>query len=242
VGLFASHVGHGDRLGGAVLNTGRRLSATSSDESGAVAPRSSLPERAARRPDGGEGGEPEPTIVVYGFEDSVAALTAAARLGQPVRLKSPFVVAAALGPQVAWSMFRQASAAVPEAVAIWVLDCGDETGTALAALRLGVPELQLAAPGEARARVADIARQLGARVAEDAEGTPILDLADADEPLAACREWLESLRNRSDPRRKPHCQGQTGRVSDIGLFRGKWGDGDEDCGERQEGSGQLRER
>ena len=104
-------------------------------------------------------------------------------------------------------MFRQASAAVPEAVATWVLDCGDETGVALAALRLGVPEIQLAAPGEARARVTDIARQLGARVVDDAEGTPILDLADADDPLAACREWLQSLRTRSDSRRKPHCQG-----------------------------------
>lgn len=207
MGLFPSHVGHGDRLGGAVLNAGRQLPATSSDESGAVAPRSSFSERAARRPDGSRGGEPGPTVVVYGYNDSIAALTAAARLGQPVRLKSPAAVAAALGPQVAWSMFRRASAAVPEAVATWVLDCGDETGVALAALRLGVPELQLAAPGEARARVADIARQLGARVVDDAEGTPILDLANADDPLAACREWLESLRTRSDSRRKPHCQG-----------------------------------
>ena len=179
----------------------------SSDESGAVAPRSSLSERAAPRPDVRDCGEPAPTIVVYGFEDAVAALTAAATAGQPVRLKSPFVVVASLGPQVAWSMFRQASAAVPEAVATWVLDCGDETGVALAALRLGVPEIQLAAPGEARARVTDIARQLGARVVDDAEGTPILDLADADDPLAACREWLQSLLTRSDSRRKPHCQG-----------------------------------
>jgi hypothetical protein len=168
--------------------------------------------------------ENAPTIVVYGFGDGVAALTAAASLGHPVRLKSPFVVAASLGPQVAWSMFRQASAVVPEAVATWVLDCSDEIGVALAALRVGVPEVQVALPGEARARVADIARQLGARIAEDAEGTPILDLANADDPLAACREWLESLPNGPDPRRKPHCQGYAGRVSDIGLFREKWGD------------------
>src|SRR6266540_2165313 len=144
-----------------------------SDESGAVAPRSLLSERAAPRPGVGDGGEPAPTIVVYGFGDNVAALTAAASLRQPVRLKSPFVVAASLGPQVAWSMFRQASTVVPEAVATWVLDCGDETGVALAALRVGVPEVQVAPPGEARARVADIARKLGARVAEDAEGAPI---------------------------------------------------------------------
>jgi hypothetical protein len=165
-----------------------------------------------------DGGEPAPAIIVYGFEDAVAALTAAASLGQPVRLKSPFVVAAALGPQVAWSMFRQASVVVPEAVATWVLDCGDETGLALAALRVGVPEVRADLPSEARARVEDIAAQLGARVTSDAGPAPTLDLADADDPLAACREWLESLRSGSDPRRQPHCQGGTGRVSDRGLL------------------------
>ena len=155
---------------------------------------------------------------MYGFEDAVAALTAAATAGQPVRLKSPFVVAASLGPQVAWSMFRQASAVVPEAVATWVFDCGDETGLALAALRVGVPEVRADLPNEARARVEDIAGQLGARVTSDAGPAPTLDLADADDPLAACREWLESLRSGSDPRRQPHCQGGTGRVSDRGLL------------------------
>lgn len=179
----------------------------SSHESGAIAPRSSLSERAAPRADVRDGGEPAPTIVVYGFEDAVAALTAAASLDRPVRLKSPFVVAASLGPQVAWSMFRQASAVVPEAVATWVLDCGDETGLALAALRVGVSEVQVAAPSAARARVEDIAAQLGARVTSDAGPVPTLDLADAVDPLAACREWLESLGSGADPRRRPHCQG-----------------------------------
>ena len=177
----------------------------SSDESGAVAPRSPLCERAAPLPVC-DAGQPAPTIVVYGFEDVVAALTVAASLGRPVRLKSSFVVAASLGPQVAWSMFRQASAVVPEALATWVLDCGDETGLALAALRVGVPEVRADLPNEARARVGDIAAQLGARVTSDAGPAPTLDLADAGDPLAACREWLESLTSGPDPRPEPHCQ------------------------------------
>jgi hypothetical protein len=167
---------------------------------GAIAPRSVL--------SSGRAGEHRaPTVVVYGFSDAVAALTAVARLGRPVRLKSPFAVAASLGPQVAWSMFRQASAAVPEASATWVLDCGDDPGVALAALRVGVPEVRVALPAEARARVADIARQLGARIAEDAEDTPILDLANADDSLATCVQWLESLQNGPDPGRMSRCQG-----------------------------------
>lgn len=154
----------------------------------------------------GEGGKLAPTIVVYGFYDAVAALEAAAWLGQPVRLKSPFAVSASLGPQVAWSMFRQASAAVPDAEATWVLDCGDDPGTAMAALRAGVPEMQVAVSGEARARLADIAEQRGARIAEDAEDSPILDLADAEDSVSACRQWLQSVKNAPDCGRMPRCQ------------------------------------
>jgi hypothetical protein len=154
----------------------------------------------------GDGGKFAPTIVVYGFGDAVAALGAAAWLGQAVRLKSPFAVSASLGPEVAWSMFRQASAAVPDAEATWVLDCGDDPGTALAALRAGVPEVQVAVSREARARLADIAEQHGARIAEDAENSPILDLADAEDPLSACRQWLQSVKNAPDCGRMPRCQ------------------------------------
>jgi hypothetical protein len=42
-----------------------------------------------------------------------------------------------------------------------VLDCGDEPGAALAALRRGVKRIRLGGDAEARRRVADIAAQLG---------------------------------------------------------------------------------
>ena len=101
-------------------------------------------------------------------------------------------MAAALGPQLACTMFREALIAVPDAGAEWFLDCGDEPGLALAALRAGVPEVRVDLWGDARARVAEIARQHGANVADVAEGAPILDLADIEDPLTACREWLKS--------------------------------------------------
>jgi hypothetical protein len=152
-------------------------------------------------------GKPEPTIIVYGFADTLAALQAAAGLRRTVRLKTPFVVAASLGPQVAWSMFKQASAALPQAVAAWVLDCGDDPGLALAALRAGVPDVQVAPSDEACARLADIAAQFGIRISEDAESAPVLDLANIDDPIATCRQWLKSLRNGPDCSRMPDCQG-----------------------------------
>lgn len=167
--------------------------------SGAMAPRFcfSLRARAAERAVTGDVGKIAATIVVYGFDDAVAALEAAAWLGQAVRLKSPYTVSASLGPEVAWSMFRQASAAVPDAEATWVLDCGDDPGTAMAALRAGVPEIQVAVSGEARARLADIAGQRGARIAEDDEDSTILDLSDAEDPVSACRQWLHSVKKRA---------------------------------------------
>jgi hypothetical protein len=45
-----------------------------------------------------------------------------------------------------------------------VLDCGEEPGAALAALRRGVKRVRLGGDPEARRRVADIAAQLGAVV------------------------------------------------------------------------------
>jgi hypothetical protein len=141
----------------------------------------------------GDSGEPVPAIIVYGFEDAVAALAAAEDLGRKIRLQCPFAVAASLGPQLAKSMIEQATAAVPEAIATWSLDCDGEPGTALAALHVGVPEVHVSLPAAARARIADIGRQLGARVSEDPRGTPMLDLANADDPISACRQWLASL-------------------------------------------------
>lgn len=176
--------------------------------SGAMAPRFcfSLRARAAERAVTGDVGKIAATIVVYGFDDAVAALQAAAWLGHAVRLKSPYTVSASLGPEVAWSMFRQASAAVPDAEATWVLDCGDDPGTAMAALRAGVPEIQVSLSGEALARLADIAEQRGARIAEDAEDSAILDLADTEDSVSACRQWLHSVKNALDCGRMPRCQ------------------------------------
>ena len=89
-------------------------------------------------------------------------------------------------------MFQQAARDVPDAEATWVLDCGDDPGTALAALNAGFPEVQVTLPRETTARLADIAEQHSARIT-DAESSPILDLADREDSLAACRQWLQRL-------------------------------------------------
>jgi hypothetical protein len=147
-----------------------------------------------------------PTILFYGLADAVAALQAAASLRTPVRLKSPFAVTASLGPQLATSIIEQASGAVPEAEADWVLDCEDEPGLALAALRTGVINVRVALSEQVYACLADIAAQLGRRISRTCEGALTLDLADIDDPGATCRQWLQRLGNGPNCSRMPDCQ------------------------------------
>ena len=127
-------------------------------------------------------------IIVHHLEHAVAALGAAKALGVPVTLRSAPGAAAYLGAAVFRDMIAAALSEVPGVEARAVLDCGDAPGHALNALRQGVPAVRLEAPAEVRARVGDIARQLGAALDEDA--APALDLLDADDPGAASREWL----------------------------------------------------
>ena len=73
-----------------------------------------------------------------------------------------------------------------------VLDCADEAGTALGALRRGIKAIRVTASPEARAKLAALAESYGARLDEDER--PCLDLLDScmeQADLAArCRDWL----------------------------------------------------
>jgi hypothetical protein len=69
------------------------------------------------------------------------------------------------------------------------LDCADEPGTTLAALRCGFKLVRFTGPEEARARLDDIARQTDAAV-EGALTEETLDLLDCKDPLASCRTFF----------------------------------------------------
>jgi hypothetical protein len=160
--------------------------------SGALSPRFSLPA------DGCEAGRSDPaltafgTVVIYGFADAVAALSAADGLGVPVHLEVPFTVAGSLGPAVAREIIEQAQSAVPGCRCSWVIDCGDEPGTALAAIKAGAPEVRIAVDAELRVRIADIARQSRAKLEEHPLPGPRLDLAEVADAPKACRTWLQT--------------------------------------------------
>ena len=127
-------------------------------------------------------------IIVHHLGHAVAALGAAKALGVPVSLRSAPGAAAYLVCRLLRDMNTAAIVEVPGVEARAVLDCGDASGHALNALRQGVRAVRLDAHADVRARVGDIAHQLGAALDEDA--APALDLLNADDAGTASRQWL----------------------------------------------------
>ena len=139
-----------------------------------------------------------PAFVVHDLGQAKAGLRAARELGRRVCLVSAPGAAATLGPAMWREIMAEAARAEPGALETAILDCGCDPGTALAALREGVRTIAVDVPNEVRAKIEDIARQLGGTVlagTPSCEGTPTgvtpaCDLGQTPDPLAAAREWL----------------------------------------------------
>ncbi len=135
------------------------------------------------------GGEIEPpAILVHSAEQAQAAARAAVSLGAKLFLRSPPDAVAHLG--IGWylalaSLLRERH---PGLDLTLILDCADEPGTTLAALRRGIGRVRFCGPAEMAAKLAAIAAQTGAAL--DTDERPPLDLAKAEDAEAECRRWL----------------------------------------------------
>jgi len=127
-------------------------------------------------------------IIVHSLEHARAAVAAAAALGVPVTLVSAPGAGAYAGPSWFKALVDAAAAAHPETAVTAVIDCGEEAGTVLAALRAGFNRVIFTGPEAARGALADIAAARGA-VLERA-GTPALEILGARDPAAECRFYL----------------------------------------------------
>jgi hypothetical protein len=128
-------------------------------------------------------------IVVHSLEQARSALGAAQALALPLTLASAAGAGGYAGPLWFKSIIDTAAAEFPEVRLSAVLDCGDEAGTALAALRHGLRRIRVTGSPAAAERLADIAGQLGA-VIERGELRPALDLLDCRDFEASCRAFL----------------------------------------------------
>jgi hypothetical protein len=119
-----------------------------------------------------------PVFVVHGLGHAVAGLTAAAAAGRPVVLLSAPNAGGYAGPGWFRELADAAREAVPAARFAAYLDCGNEAGSVLAALRAGVEGVVFTGCTDVARRLADIARRHGACLATR-RPAPCLDLGDA---------------------------------------------------------------
>ena len=108
-----------------------------------------------------------PVIIVHSLGHAVAALTAAAKAGRAVVLASAPGAGSYVGPGWFGALVDVAREAVPEARFSALLDCGDDVGAALAAIRSEVDGIVFTGRPDVARRVADIAGQHGVRFVAD---------------------------------------------------------------------------
>jgi hypothetical protein len=127
-------------------------------------------------------------IVIHSLAHAKAALAAAAALAKPVTLQSAPGAGSAAGPRWFLAVVADAARAYPAARYDAVLDCADEPGTVLAALRAGCRRVIFTGPPETRAKLKDIAAATGAAL-DDGAGRA-LDLLPQRDAESACRAFI----------------------------------------------------
>jgi hypothetical protein len=98
-------------------------------------------------------------ITIHSLAEARTALVAAG--GGAVTLASAPNAGAYAGASWFKSLIKQVKSEFPESRCEALLDCGEDAGAALAALRLGVKRVSFAGHPAARARLASVADALG---------------------------------------------------------------------------------
>lgn len=129
-------------------------------------------------------------IVIHGLDHLRAGLRAARGLGGGLTVTTAEGGAGLWGGSVFAAMIRAARAEFPEVALTAVLDCADQPGHALNALRHGARTLRFTGHPKARQALID----MGAELVDTSE--PALDLMGLADPEAACRAWLTKEQNR----------------------------------------------
>jgi hypothetical protein len=131
-------------------------------------------------------------IAVHGLDQARAALTAAEEVGVPIQLRSAPDAAhyagvgylKALGDEVGHDL---------------VIDCGDDAGLAMAALREGCRRLAFSGSEEVAHKLAEMAEQLGAELRHETTAPETLVLS----PEAEARTTVLARLRSGDPPAEP---------------------------------------
>ena len=139
-------------------------------------------------------GSTDPVIIIHSLAQAIAALNVAARAGRAIVLASAPDAGGYVGPGWFGALIAAAREAVPEARFSALLDCGDNVGAALAAIRSEIEGVVFIGRADVAGRLADIARQHGVRFETDRWATA-LDLGEdffvsGDSVERRCAEFL----------------------------------------------------
>jgi hypothetical protein len=129
----------------------------------------------------------EARIIIHSLFQATAALTASAQAGRPVVLVSAPDAGGYVGPGWFMALMAAAREAAPDARCSTFLDCGENVGAALAAIRAEVEGVVFTGGPDAAHRLADVARQHG--VSFETKRPP--DALDLAEDFFASREEVE---------------------------------------------------
>ncbi len=131
-------------------------------------------------------------VVVHDLDQARAAVAAARAEGVPVVLWSPPGAAAYMGVGYFRTLVETACAEESGASVAAVLDCADDAGWTLAALRHGIATVCFRGRKPVADRLSGIAHALGAVLVRPPAA--ILDLGEERDPEAAARAWLAAKR------------------------------------------------
>jgi len=125
--------------------------------------------------------------VIHSLAQATAALTSAARAGRFLVLGSAPDAGGYVGPGWFGAIVAAAREAVPEARFSALLDCGDNVGAALAAIRAEIEGVVFTGRSDVARRLSDIARQHGVRLELDRPANTL----DLGEDFFAPKEAIE---------------------------------------------------
>ena len=117
-----------------------------------------------------------------------AALGAAAGSKIGVALVTPRGAAATGGPEIYLEMYRQGHAHFPETETNAVIDCGDNAGIAMRALRCGWRDLVFTGDDDVRKKLQDMLEQLGGTLGRSRPYT--IDLIASSDPAWTVQQAL----------------------------------------------------
>lgn len=146
-----------------------------------------------------------PAVVVHSLDNARQALEAAAELDKPITLVSAPGAAGYAGAAWFRKVVALAAAERPGASYRAVLDCADQPGLVLAALRQGISVVRFTGKRAVVTKLSAIADGYGAEIVTGR--LEALDLRGQADARAACRAWLGHGHDQHDRKAERHGPG-----------------------------------